>query len=177
MKIFLYFFQAFIFVSIICFVACTKSKETRIIKIKHFPIDNIEKIITKSYVTFDSNTSSDGSGSLKIHAKKPITIRLFELGDIDLENAVLNYQAKVRTQNLRGTTYLEMWCSFPGKGEYFSRDLKSPLEGTNDWSEEITPFFLKKGENPDNVKLNIVVDGTGTVWIDDIRVTASPLMN
>ena len=24
--------------------------------------------------------------------------------------------------------------------------------------------FLKKGENPDNVKLNLVINGTGTVW-------------
>jgi hypothetical protein len=33
-----------------------------------------------------------------------------------------------------------------------------------------TPFFLKKGENPNNVKLNLVIDGKGMVWIDDIRL-------
>jgi hypothetical protein len=40
---------------------------------------------------------------------------------------------------------------------------------------EETPFFLKKGENPDNVKLNLVINGKGTAWIDDIRVLKGPL--
>jgi hypothetical protein len=38
-----------------------------------------------------------------------------------------------------------------------------------------TPFFLKKGENPDNVKINLVVNGKGSVWIDDIRLVKAPL--
>jgi hypothetical protein len=37
------------------------------------------------------------------------------------------------------------------------------------------PFFLKKGEKPDYVKLNIVINGTGTVWIDDVRLLKAPL--
>jgi hypothetical protein len=32
------------------------------------------------------------------------------------------------------------------------------------------------GENPDNVKLNFVVNGTGTIWIDDIRLLKGPLI-
>ena len=68
-----------------------------------------------------------------------------------------------------------MWCQFTGKGEYFSRDLSSPLTGTTDWSTEETPFFLKKGENPDNVKLNLVIEGKGTVWIADIGLLQGPL--
>jgi hypothetical protein len=46
----------------------------------------------------------------------------------------------------------------------------SPLTGTTDWTTAETPFLLKRGENPDNVKLNLVIDGKGTVWIDDIRL-------
>jgi hypothetical protein len=63
-----------------------------------------------------------------------------------------------------------MWCQFSGKGEFFSRDLSSPLTGTTDWSSEETRFFLKKRENPDNVKINLVVEGVGTVWIDDVHL-------
>lgn len=37
------------------------------------------------------------------------------------------------------------------------------------------PFFLQKGENPDNVKLNLVIEGKGTVWIDDIHLYKGPL--
>jgi hypothetical protein len=35
--------------------------------------------------------------------------------------------------------------------------------------------FLKKGQNPDNVKLNLVIDGKGIAWIDDIWLLKAPL--
>ncbi|MGZ3536392.1 MAG: hypothetical protein ACXU9K_14330, partial [Thermodesulfobacteriota bacterium] len=129
----------------------------------------------QSGVQFDKEVSSDGNGSLKITATEPTVVRLFELGDIDVENARLIYQAKVRTEGVEGQVYLEMWCHFAGKGEYFSRGLQTPLTGTTNWTTEETPFFLKKGENPDNVKLNLVINGKGTAWIDDIRVLKGPL--
>jgi hypothetical protein len=131
--------------------------------------------MTQSGVQFDKEVSSDGNGSLKIIATEPTVVRLFELGDIDIENARLIYQAKVRTEGVEGQVFLEMWCHFPGKGEFFSRGLQTPLTGTTNWTTEETPFFLKKGENPDNVKLNLVINGKGTAWIDDIRVLKGPL--
>ena len=145
------------------------------VELKKFPIDSLEGIITQSGVQFDKELSSDGNGSLKITATEPTAVRLFELGDIDVENARLIYQAKVRTEGVEGQVYLEMWCHFPGKGEFFSRGLQTPLMGTTNWTTEETPFFLKKGENPDNVKLNLVINGKGTAWIDDIRVLKGPL--
>jgi hypothetical protein len=145
------------------------------VELKKFPIDGMDGIITQSGVQFDKAISSDGSGSLKITATEPTVVRLFEMGDIDVENARLTYQAKIRTEGVEGQVYLEMWCHFPGKGEYFSRGLQTPLTGTTNWTTEETPFFLKKGENPDNVKLNLVINGKGTAWIDDIRVLKGPL--
>jgi hypothetical protein len=57
-----------------------------------------------------------------------------------------------------------------GNGEFFSRGLTTPLTGTTDWTTEETPFFLKKGERPDYIKLNVVIDGTGKVFVDDISL-------
>jgi hypothetical protein len=144
-------------------------------EIRRFALDNMEGLIAQSGVTIDKQISSDGSGSLRIEAAKLVTIRLFETGDINIENARLIYQAKARTDNVQGRVYLEMWCCFPGKGEFFSKGLENPLTGTNDWAAIETPFFLKKGQNPDNVKLNLVIDGKGTVWIDNIKLLKGPL--
>jgi hypothetical protein len=141
-------------------------------ELKRFPLDDTEGLLTQSSVRIDEQITSDGNGSLRIEAAKPMTIRLFEVGDIDIENARLIYQAKVRTENLDGQAYLEMWCHFSGRGEFFSRGLMAPLTGTIEWTTQETPFFLKAGENPDNVKLNLVINGKGTVWIDDIRLSA-----
>lgn len=155
-------------------VSCSQpSKE--VTELRHFFIDSMQGIITQSGVQIDKQNSCDGKGSLKITVTEPTVVRLFETGDIDIENARLIYQAKVRTEGVEGQVYLEMWCHFPGKGEFFSRGLQTPLTGTTDWVTEETPFFLRKGDNPDNVKLNLVIKGEGTAWIDDIRLLKGPL--
>jgi hypothetical protein len=153
----------------------TPSKQIEATELKRFPVDNLEGIIRQSGVQLDRQISSDGNGSLRINATEPTVIRLFETGDIDIEDVRLIYQARVRTENVQGQVYLEMWCCFAGRGEYFSRGLMRPLTGTTDWTTEETPFFLKRGENPDNVKLNLVINGKGTAWIDDIRLLKGPL--
>jgi hypothetical protein len=155
-------------------VGCSKASK-QVVELKRFPIDSLEGIITQSGVQIDKEISSDGNGSLQITAVEPVVVRLFEVGDIDIENARLIYQARVRTEDVEGQLYLEMWCHFPGIGEFFSRGLQTPLTGTTDWITEETLFFLKEGENPDNVKLNLVINGKGIAWIDDIRLLKGPL--
>lgn len=164
------------FCSAIFFIITNCSRPAQqVSELKRFSIDSMDGIITQSDVQIDKEVSSDGNGSLKITAAAPAVIRLFETGDIDIENARLVYQARLRTEGVEGKVFLEMWCNFAGKGEFFSRGLQTPLTGTTNWTTEETPFFLKKGENPDNVKLNLVIDGKGTVWIDDIRLLKGPL--
>ena len=140
------------------------------VELKRFPVDSLDGIITQSGAELDQDTSTDGKGSLRIHAAGPTVVRLFEVTDVDVENARLTYRAKLRSSKLRGQAYLEMWCRFPGRGEFFSRGLQSPVTGTMNWMSAETPFFLKKGERPDLIKLNLVIDGKGTVWIDDVRL-------
>ena len=147
----------------------------QVTELKRYPLDSLEGLISQSGIQVDKQISSDGNGSLKISASKTTVIRLFEVGDMDVDNARLIYRARVRTESIEGQVYLEMWCHFPGKGEFFSRGLQNPLTGTTEWATEETAFFLKKGENPDNVKLNLVIKGKGTAWIDDIRLIKSPL--
>lgn len=156
-------------------VGCGQKASKEATELKHFPVDNTEGIITQSGVQIDRQISNDGNGSLRITAPESTVVRLFETGDIDVENARLIYQAKVRTENIEGKVFLEMWCHFTGKGEFFSRGLQTPLTGTTDWTTEETLFSLRKGENPDNVKLNLVIDGKGTAWIDDIRLLKGSL--
>ncbi len=151
------------------------NKAAEIGELAYYPVDSTQGIISRSHVEMDQAISSDGKGSLRISVSKPSVIRLYETGDLNIENARIIYKAKIRTEGVQGQVFLEMWCSFPGKGEFFSRALHSPLTGTHEWTAQETPFFLKKGDNPDNVKLNIVINGAGTVWIDDIHLAKGPL--
>jgi len=146
-----------------------------VVTLKSYPLDELEGLVAGTGVAIDTTTSADGHGSLAITADGPVTVRLFETGDLDVEDARIIYRAKLRCEGVEGKVYLEMWCSFPGIGEAFSRALQAPLTGTMEWTSQETPFFLKAGENPDNVKLNVVIEGKGRVWIDDIRLEKGPL--
>ena len=150
-------------------LGCAKSAQQEV-ELKRFPIDSLDGIITQSGAELDKDNSSDGKGSLRVVAAGPNVVRLFEVSDVEVENARLTYRAKLRSNKLEGQAYLEMWCRFPGKGEFFSRGLQNPVTGSMNWITAEAPFFLKKGEKPDLIKLNLVVDGKGTVWIDDVRL-------
>lgn len=153
-------------------IGCQQPSLADSLTIAHFPVDGLDHLVATDHVTFDAERSHDGGGSLRIETDEPRVIPLFSVADLDIEDTRLVYRAKIRTEGLEGRTYLEMWCVFEGLGEYFSRGLADPLAGTTDWTERQIPFFLKVGENPDRLKLNLVVDGRGTVWIDDIVVSA-----
>jgi hypothetical protein len=161
-----------LFVASIVFLHC--EAEQPVVEMKHFPITSIDEILTKTGVTIDKEVSSDGNGSLRIEAEEPMTIKLFELTNPDVDNAQVIYQARLKTKDVEGDVYLEMWCGFTGKGEFFSRGLQNSLSGTTDWVTVQTPFFLKKDEKPDWIKLNLVIQGKGTVWIDDVHLLKGP---
>jgi hypothetical protein len=144
-------------------------------QIARFPIDSLDGVLTSQGVLLDTETSSDGNGAIRIEATEPTVVRLYEVPEIDVENARLSYSAQLRAEDLEGSSYLEMWCHFDEAGNYFSRGLADPLTGSVEWVRRETPFFLQTGENPDRVSLNLVVEGRGTVWIDDITLVKSPL--
>jgi hypothetical protein len=144
-------------------------------ELKTFPLDNLKGVVTQSAVAIDHAISSNGNGSLTVSVDKPTAIHLFEVHGLSVNNARLFYQAKVRLKNVSGQVYLEMWCHVPGKGEFFSRSLHAPLSGTTDWITVETPFLLRDNENPDYLKLNLVIDGTGTVWIDEMKLLKGAL--
>jgi hypothetical protein len=110
-----------------------------------------------------------------IDAQEARTVRLFEVQAPPLEQIRLTYRARVMSTGLSGRAYLEMWCRLPGRGEFFSKGLHQAVKGTTGWTCCETPFVLKKGQRPDLVKLNLVVEGTGRVGLKDVELLTTPL--
>lgn len=121
----------------------------------------------------DSHVKIEGKGSIRITTRHPTTICLGVVNDLNVENARLVYKAKVKS-DLKGTAFLEMWAHV-GKGRYFSKGMDHPIEGKSDWQSLHTPFIFRKGQNPTKITLNIVINGQGTVWIDDIVLSKTSL--
>lgn len=103
------------------------------------------------------------------------SFRLFEIPDVNAEHCMLTYRATLRSENLSGQAYLEMWVRVPGRGEFFSKGIKQPIRGTTGWSSCEIPFHLRRGQRADLVKLNLVVEGQGRVWIKDVELLKTPL--
>jgi len=104
-------------------------------------------------------------------------VRLFEVATTGLEQTVLTYRAQLKAEGVVGKAYLEMWVRVPGRGEFFSRGLAQPLQGSSDWASHEIPFFLnERGVRADLVKLNVAFEGGGgTLWVKDVELLRADL--
>ena len=103
------------------------------------------------------------------------TIPLFEITPPPLDHCLITWRLKMKTEALADKAYLEMWCRFDGRGEFFSKGFDHAITGTNDWASYEVTFFLQKGQSPDLRKLNLAIEGAGRVWIKDVELTQTPL--
>ncbi|BEQ13056.1 hypothetical protein FAK_01220 [Desulfoferula mesophila] len=117
---------------------------------------------------------SGEKGLIKIATQGPCTVCLAVVKDLDVDNCLLVYQAEVKTKNLKGKTFLEMWCHFPGKGDYFSRGMQKSLSGDSGWTMLETPFLLQSGQTPSQVTLSLAIAGAGEVWIRNPGLSTRP---
>jgi hypothetical protein len=154
---------------IIQFISCNVQPEKN--QLEYYPMNDLKGIVTQSGIQLDKNISDDGNGSIKITADKPLVIQLYSVDDVKVDDTQVVYEANIKSEGLSGQAYLEMWCVFNDKGEYFSRGFDSVISGNEDWKTIRTVFNLEKGERPDQIKLNVVVNGVGTIWIDDIHLS------
>lgn len=114
---------------------------------------------------------------LVVSSDAAASVRLFEVPISNRDQCIIIYRFRIKTDELKSGVYPEMWCRFPGKGEFFSRGLDQKLKGSNNWTSMQIPFYLKKGESPDLLKLNMVFEGSGAVRLKNIEILAAPLTN
>ena len=139
--------------------------------LKKLSLDDAASIGTT--IQIDSEVKTEGRSSVRITTKYPTTVCLGEVIGLDVESARLLYTASVKS-DLDGIAFLEMWVHVGG-GQYFSRGMTDPIKGRSDWKPIQTPFIFQKGQNPDLVILNLVINGKGTVWIDDVVLSKAAL--
>lgn len=136
-------------------------------------LDSPRSIAPQPGVRFDEGNSADGRGSFRVDGVGERTV--VQLADVAIDAPKLprlSYRAKLRGEQLAGRAYLEMWVTVKDRGEFFSRALHSQLSGTSDWSTHEAPFFLEVDQVPTRAKLNVVIEGSGTLWVDAITLSA-----
>ena len=139
--------------------------------LKNLSIDDAS--LASPWIQTDPTIKTEGKSSIKITTKWPTTVYLGEVTGLNIENAKLIYKADVKS-DLEGVAFLEMWVHIEG-GQYFSKGMNDPVSGKSDWKLIKTPFIFQMGQKPDKITLNIVINGKGTVWIDNIVLSKEPL--
>ncbi len=120
-------------------------------------------------------TGAGASGGTAIRVTSNVTgivsVPLVEVPLEEVDDATLWYAAKLRGEGLGAPAYLELWCEFPERGRFFSRALDQSVTGDTDWRTAATPFLLKKGQFASAAYLGVRLEGNGTVWLDDLRLS------
>jgi len=137
------------------------------------PLDRAEALGTR--IAADPEIKTDGEASIRVVTQWPTVINLAEVIGPSVAPATLIYEADIRSQDLLGNAYLEIWCHFGDQGRYFGRGLDSTVTGTTDWTKLSVDFRLEDGQRPTLVTLNLVIEGEGVVWVDRPRLLYEPL--
>lgn len=134
--------------------------------LENLGLDDISKV--SPTIAADTEVKTEGTSSVRITTNWPTTVCLGEMESLDIEDARLVYSAKVKTElEEGGAAFLELWAHVDG-GQYFTKGTNDAVSEKTDWKTTETPFIFQKGQKPEKVTLNIVINGKGTVWVDEI---------
>lgn len=158
-------------VLVIVFVFLLAASPSRGDNVSSLSLDDIANVSPK--IERDAKVKIEGKSAIKITTRWPTTVYLGQVTGLSVSNARLLYKAKVKS-DLQGTAFLEMWAHFKGQ-QYFSKGMNDVVSGKTEWKTIQTPFLFQQGQKPDKITLNIVINGTGTVWVDDIVLSKEPL--
>ena len=140
------------------------------------PVESVRSFGASDMPITQSGVAAE-EGGWRVEQPGAGSVRLFEVPGQRLQSTVLTYRAHMRASDVAGKAYLEMWVRVPGRGEFFSRGLDQPLQGSSEWASYEIPFFLNEaGVRADLVKLNVAFEGGGgSVWIKDVELLHTPL--
>jgi hypothetical protein len=118
--------------------------------------------------------------AVTVETKWPTTICVtpVDLRDKHIDRTTLTFSAELKSSDLTGAAFLEMWLHVPGmeKGYIVTRGYQRPLQKTSPavWSKFEVSFALSKNQVPDQAILNLVINGKGTVFMRNVKLTRQP---
>jgi len=107
------------------------------------------------------------------------TFQIASVDDPGFTMPVYAVTGELRYDRVEGDAYLMTWSCFP-EGKYFSKGLRDSgparkIGGSSGWRRFVLPFFCNVEKKPDyarphRVELSLVMAGTGTVAIRNLKL-------
>ncbi len=162
--------------SFCCFSGCSQ-KHLELVEIDRNTIENEDDIKNIDNAVFDDKNSSDGNGSLMLKVENSTKITLLHKNDIDTKECSLVILMMFRTSDIdaKDNLFLELSTVQLSGLNTTTRSVRKLIEFSPEWAETSITLVPEPEYYPDNFTLQLISNGTGTIWIDDIVVTKSPL--
>jgi hypothetical protein len=130
---------------------------------------------------FERLDTNDGA-AWRFDVAEPHTIRLVSQRNSVSGNAIVTFRAEMRTEVLDGRAFLELVgrASADAAGnaaaaEKRSRGYHHVMQGSSDWKFVETPLLAPASPPTEAFELNLVVEGTGVVWLRNMELKVRPL--
>jgi hypothetical protein len=147
------------------------------VEFARFPLDAGDVPAGRA-ATFDPEISSDGGGSLRVVVTDSTSggaLRLYELEHPDLPEGEVMLTGSLRSRGLQGQAILELRCQPMGENEAFVRGVRGLVSGDADWTPQQVRFDDPDlCREPESIRISLLMLGTGTVWVDDLRLWVLP---
>lgn len=152
---------------------------------------NITDLLMKDIVNegFDSPDALKDLGTRLTYDEEADALRVdldytsvFNLKKVDLggqsySGKTLNYSLRTKTMNFEGQAFLELAIRFKGTTTLYRRGFNSKVVNNSDWQTLRVAYPIRPSEKPEIAYLNVIVEGRGTIWFDDIKMTGAQSAN
>lgn len=112
-----------------------------------------------------------------VEATGPGTFLVLEVENPRPGSHLYRLAGRIRYEKVEPPGYVEMWSRFADGKAYFSRTLAESgpmgkIAGTGKEREIVLPFHSRPGQLPTRLTVNIVLPGTGKVWLSGLTLSA-----
>lgn len=120
------------------------------------------------------NLTALQTGECKIERRGEEVISLFEIEPADLDRGLLSLRTEIRSQDLVGHAWLELTCGYPDRRSQVREIRYQENRRSTDWKFADLSQFLRKDQRPSLIRLCLVTEGPGTIWIRNTQAIVTP---
>ena len=164
---------AAVLAAMMVYAGCSKKVEPPK-DIQSFNCDSLDGILTEGVATVDTQNPAEGAGSLKFSVAQPVTLPLFEI-KLPGDGAKFTLTYKMKVKDFSGDAYGQMDVNYANGGKQSLNNYQSAMGATSDWQPRELTYTVQRGQKVSSIVLSLILNGSGTVWIDDVHVIRAPL--
>ncbi len=143
-------------------------------EIQFFNCDTLDGVLTEGSAVVDTQDPAEGTGSLKIAAAQPVTLPLFEI-KLPGDGAKFTLQYKMKVKDFSGDAYGTMEVNYASGGKQSLNNYQSALGATSVWQQRELIYTVQRGQKVSSIVFSVILNGSGTVWVDDVHLIRAPL--